>query len=391
VKTLLAWLSLAAVAAASAADAAPAPAAAAEETPARLLEPQAFRAAVARVLPSVVTIETYGGVLMPERPAAQPPSPARRPRRTRGPRRITAIGNPGEGPTTGLVLSPDGILITSTYNFLRDPPVITVVLEDGSRHVAKLLGRDETRKICLLKIEGAADLPVPQVVPRADLRVGQWAISVGVGYGGDEPAMSVGIVSALERVSGRAVQTDANLSPANYGGPLVDLEGRVIGICVPLSPRGRGAAAGVEWYDSGLGFAIPLSGAEPLIERMKKGETIRAGRLGVRPALQGPPGSVVVEQVLDGSPAAKAGIKPKDAILAIGGEPVTDVFRLRVVLGRYTAGEEVTVRLKRGQEELSVKVVLDAGEDQVPEPTPFEIGRPDRRPDRPGGPGEPKE
>jgi serine protease Do len=337
--------------------------------------PKVFRAAVAKVLVSVVTIETYGGVLMPERPPAPRPSPARGPRRPPGRRRITAIGNPGEGPTTGLIVSPDGYIVTSTYNFLRAPPIITVVLPDGSRHVAKLCGRDETRRLCLLKIEGVEGLPVPDVVPRDELRVGQWAISVGVGYGGDEPALSVGILSALERASGKAVQTDANLSPANYGGPLVDLRGRVIGVCVPLSPRAQGPAAGVEWYDSGIGFAIPLAGADPLIERMKKGETIRAGRLGIRPALQAPPGSVPVEQVLPDSPAAKAGIKPKDAILALNGEPVSDVFRLRVILGRYAAGDEVTVRLKRGQEELSVKVVLDAGEDQVPQPMPFEIER----------------
>src|SRR5437764_12723956 len=92
-----------------------------------LLAPKAFRAAAAKVQPSLVRIVGFGG--------------------------IAATGNggyqaPGEGPTTGLIISSDGYIITSTFNFLRKPPVITVVMPDGQRHIAKLLGRDETRKIC---------------------------------------------------------------------------------------------------------------------------------------------------------------------------------------------------------------------------------------------------
>ena len=84
-------------------------------------------------------------------------------------------------------------------------------------------------------------------------------------------------------MSGRAIQTDANISPANYGGPLIDIEGHVLGICVPLSPRAQGAASGVDWYDSGIGFAIPLSGAKRLIDEMKTGKHIKPGKLGVLP------------------------------------------------------------------------------------------------------------
>src|SRR5207245_411617 len=115
-----------------------------------LLAPKAFRAAAAKVQPSLVRIEGFGG--------------------------IAAAGNgggyqpPGEGPTTGLIISPDGYIITSTFNFLRKPPVITAILPDGKRHIARLLGRDETRKICLLRVDDVADLPTPQVAPRDELR-----------------------------------------------------------------------------------------------------------------------------------------------------------------------------------------------------------------------------
>ncbi|MEX0586667.1 MAG: trypsin-like peptidase domain-containing protein, partial [Pirellulales bacterium] len=175
------------------------------------LAPKAFRAAVARIMPSIVTIETYGGL----GPSAG--------RTRRAP--TSGVSQPGAGPTTGLVLSEDGYIVTSTFNFIRKPPIITVILSDGTQKVAKLLGRDEIRKLTLLKVDVAGKLPVPQFAPRDQVRVGQWAITVGVGYGNQEPAVSAGIISATRRVSDHAVQTDANISPANYGGPLIDLEG----------------------------------------------------------------------------------------------------------------------------------------------------------------------
>ena len=189
--------------------------------------------------------------------------------------RIAGTSKPGIGPTTGLIVSEDGHILTSTFNFRHQPRIITVILRSGQKHVAKLLGRDDTRRICVLKIDTDEKLPLVQQVPVEQLRVGQWAISVGVGYGDFEPAVSAGIISARNRHHGRAVQTDANISPANYGGPLVAIDGRVIGICVALHPDGEGDAAGVEWYDSGIGFAIPLNGLDESLTKLKAGEDIR--------------------------------------------------------------------------------------------------------------------
>jgi serine protease Do len=158
---------------------------------------------------------------------------------------------PGEGPTTGCHFF-DGF---TPQHLLHQPPIITVRLPSGERKVAKLLGRDETRRICLLKVDGASGLAVPEMAPREELAVGQWAVALGIGYGDAEPALTAGIISATSRIGTKAVQTDANLSPANYGGPLIDLDGRVIGICVPLSPGGAEGPAAV--VRPGGGFAVP--------------------------------------------------------------------------------------------------------------------------------------
>ena len=305
-----------------------------------LLAPKAFRAAAAKVQPSLVRIEGFGGI------AAG----------------VDGGGYqaPGEGPTTGVALSSDGYIITSTFNFLRKPPIVTVVTPDGRRHVAKLLGRDETRKICLLKVDGV-NLSPPTFAERDQLKVGQWVVAMGIGFGDPQPALSAGMISATNRVSGKAVQTDANLSPANYGGPLIDLEGRVVGICVPLSPQSQEESAGAEWYDSGIGFAIPLSGLDTVIGAMKESKTLRAGFLGVQAEPYGqPPTGAAVKEVLPDSPAAKAGFTAGDKLLAVGDTPILDVAHLQVVIGRYLEGDKVTVSVQRGEERLMLEAVLAA-------------------------------
>jgi serine protease Do len=320
----------------------------------QLLAPKAFRAATARVMPSVVTIESFGGL-----------------RSTTEKGSIGGIRKPGEGPTTGLIISEDGYVLTSTFNFIRQQPIITVVRQNGTRHVAKLLGRDETRKLCILKIENVSGLPVPEFAKRNELRVGQWAISVGVGFGDTEPAISAGIISARNRVSGRAEQTDANISPANYGGPLIDIDGRVIGICVPLNPQSQELGAGVEWYDSGIGFAIPLDGAEKVITAMKAGKTVEPAQLGVqvKPAEEKERG-VIVEKILPDAAAAKAGVKEGDRIVKLNGQEVIDPAQLRTLLGSYVAGDKVSVVINREGMEIVVEVKLDAVKATAPAEKP---------------------
>jgi serine protease Do len=290
------------------------------------LTSQAFRSAAEKIKPALVTIESYGGVGAKQG-------------------RIGGIRKQGEGNTTGIMISPDGYVLTSTFNFIQQPPVISVIPSDGRRRFAKLMGRDDTRKICLLKIEDVDNMPVPELVPVDEIVVGQWAISLGVGYGDTTPALSMGIISAKNRIGGRAIQTDANISPANYGGPLIDIEGRMVGICVPMNPQSQAIGAGVEWYDSGIGFAVPIHGADEVIERLKAGERIRPAFLGIQ-AMPNPAGQGLwIQRVVQKTPAEEAGLEIGDVIVGVEGQEVADMLKMRQVLNRFESGQDIQLTI----------------------------------------------
>ena len=293
---------------------------------------KAFRTAVKKTQPMLVTIESYGGVGAKQG-------------------QIGGIRKQGEGNTTGILLGPDGYVITSTFNFVTQPLIITVVTSDGIRRVARPMGRDDSRKICLLKIDDTTNLPDVSGFEFAkieDLLVGQWALSMGVGYGDKSPAVSVGIISAKNRIGGRAVQTDANISPANYGGPLIDIQGRLIGICVPLNPQSSAVGAGVEWYDSGIGFAIPIDSADELIERLKDPDArIHPAFLGVKSTPNTAGEGMFVESVVPKSAAENAGLTAQDIILELSGKKVSDMLTLRQILNRFESGAEAEIKFLR--------------------------------------------
>ncbi len=320
--------------------------------------PRAFRLAAEEVQPSLVAIESFGGS-------------------STSAGRIGGIRRRGEGNTTGVIISADGLVATSSFNFVDQPAVITVLTSDGVRRVATVLGRDDTRRICLLRIEDVAGLTVPEMVPVDEVRVGQWAVSVGVGYGDARPAISMGIISAMNRAGGRAIQTDANISPANYGGPLIDIEGRLIGICVPMSGEGDELASGVEWYDSGIGFAIPLAGEEELIRRLSEGRHIQRAFLGIQSenADEGQNG-ITVTEVVAGSAAESAGLKKDDVLIRLDEHELPNIARLREVLALLYAGDSVTVIYRRGDSEESTTVELGAP------PRPESADTPSRFPGR---------
>ena len=190
----------------------------------------------------------------------------------------------GAGPTTGLVVDPAGYIVSSAFNFVNKPTSILVRLADGVRKPAKLVATDHSRMLVLLKIDAdKAAAGVRNACRSNEMRVGQWAIAVGRTFDSDRPNMAVGILSALDRVWGKAIQTDAAVSPNNYGGPLVDIRGRVLGVLVPLSPEAADEMAGVEWYDSGIGFAIPMEHMQQVLPRLKKGEDLYPGLAGRQP------------------------------------------------------------------------------------------------------------
>jgi S1-C subfamily serine protease/predicted esterase len=315
---------------------------------------QALRAAALKVAPSVVLIETTGGTEMV------------------GGRQQQI--RKGVGPTTGLVVGVDGYVISSAFNFANKPTGVFVTIPGGKeRFVAKAVATDHTRMVTLLKIE-ASGLPMPAAAPKADVKIGQWAIALGRALVPNvdlPPSVSVGVVSALNRIYGKAVQTDAKISPVNYGGPLVDIDGRVIGVLVPASPRGENETAGVEWYDSGIGFAIPLDDVLAALPRLKEGKDLRRGRLGITPKTPDQYGvPPTVGTVAPESPAAKAGIQSGDVILEIDGIPVPDYTKLQTVLGPKYEGDVVSVKLRRGKDEIKLAGLILMG-DQAAPPTAF--------------------
>ncbi|MBX9788031.1 MAG: S1C family serine protease [Pirellulales bacterium] len=301
------------------------------------LEQAALAAAVDRVAPSVVRIDTVGGR---ERVGE------------------TAVG---PGPTTGLIVSEDGFIVSSAFGFAQQPASILVTLPDGARARARLIAADRSRQLVLLKVDGAKRLPVSAPAPLADVRVGAWAIAVGRTYEAARPNVSIGIVSALGRIWGKAVQTDAKISPVNYGGPLVDVAGRVIGILVPMSPSESGEAAGVDWYDSGIGFAVPLEHVLSVLPRLRAGETLEPGVLGVN-LVEGSMFSQPAElaAVRPNSPAYKAGLQAGDRIVEIDGTSIERQTQFkRQLLPRY-AGDKVRLTIARGEERFDREIELIA-------------------------------
>jgi serine protease Do len=300
-------------------------------------EQAAFTAAVDRVAPSVVRIETVGG--------------------------LEKVGQLllGAGPTTGLAVDPAGYIVSSAFNFINKPASILVRLPDGTRKPATLVATDHARMIVLLKIDAEKPLPVCEIAPRAEMRVGQWTVAVGRTFENQRPNMAVGILSGVDRIWGKAIQTDAAVSPNNYGGPLIDIRGRALGVLVPLSPEAADEVAGVEWYDSGIGFAIPMEHVQQVLPRLKKGEDLYPGVAGVN--LKGPnlyTGEPIISACRPKSPAAAAGIKPGDRIDEIDGRKIFRAADVKEEIGRRYAGEKMRIAVLRDKQRLERQIELVA-------------------------------
>ncbi|MCP4245793.1 MAG: PDZ domain-containing protein [bacterium] len=348
-----------------------------------------FRRVAGLVAPSVVRIETVGGVQANPDAMTRGGRPGDRSRR-RGPFQddLGSGFRVADGPTTGLVWSSNGYILTSSFNFVRDPALITVLVPDSAgpkRYVADLVARDRVRKLALLKID-ATGLPVPDWARREDIRVGQSAVALGRAIGSELPAVSVGIVSATSRMMGHAIQTDAKLSPVNYGGPLVDLRGQVLGICVPMAQR-PGELAGVEMYDAGVGFALPRSQVAPIVAKLMAGKSFYRGWLGLQIDPHDPH-QVAVVAVADPSPLRSAGVQPGDVLLTVNGKSTKHFGHLVQALYMVPAGETVDLQFHRGLETFAVQVRLARSDELGPladtagpfdpsEPLPDKGGKPE--------------
>lgn len=343
-----------------------------------------FRAVATKLRPSLVRIETVGGT-QPAAQSREEPKPTDP--NEEGPPPPPRLQNPfhdapgsgfvvADGPTTGLVYSADGYIVTSSFNFVREPALITVTLSDGRRVAADLIARDQVRKIALLKID-ASGLSPPEWGTIEGVRVGQSAIALGLGFGGSNPSLTVGIISGLNRMRGNAIQTDAKLNPANYGGPLCDLEGRVIGICVPMAQR-AGELAGVELYDSGVGFAVPKHRLDAIVETLMTSGSVYRGWLGfvIDPHS---PDAVVILNIAEPSPAQAAGLRPGDKIVRANGQPIHHYGQLVQVIYMIPADALVTLEVERDGVEFSATATLARSTELGPLPKlsePFDPSAP---------------
>ncbi len=336
-----------------------------------------FRSLSQRLRPSLVRIETVGGA-QPRIPVPIDDGESEAPLRQRE-QFFDNVGSDfvvADGPTTGLIYSSDGYIISSGYNFVREPALISVTLADGRRLAADLVARDQVRKIALLKID-AQDLVVPEWADEFDVRVGQWALALGLGFGGSRPSVSLGIVSAKNRMHGNAIQVDARLSPVNYGGPVVDIDGRVIGISVPMAHR-PGELAGIEMYDSGVGFVVPKRKVDEIVVPLATGQSFYRGWLGMTIGGQGVDG-IFVGLIADPSPLREAGVVSGDLLWAAEGRPIKNFGQLVQTLYMIPAGTLIHLCLEREGEPYEIEVALARNVDlgALPDaPEPFDPSLP---------------
>ena len=308
---------------------------------------EAVRASANRILPAVVTVEIIG---------------------TGGPVRGEVEQ---DAPTSGVIVDTDGHILASSIVVRRPSASILVVLADGSRHSAHVVARDHHRDLVLLKIKTDQELVAAELAGNPELPIGATTIAVGR-YGTDaSPIVSRGVLSARGRLNGIAIQTDARVSPAFYGGPLLDLYGNLLGILIPAVAEG-GAPDATSWYDSGIAFAIPTEVIANKIDRLKAGEDIKKGLIGIVAKSRDPIASgTEIAAVRIRSPAESAGIKAGDEVISIEGKSVRRHQEIRQVLGSFDAGETIKLKLRRGDQEIEVETKLT---DTIPPLQPQRLG-----------------
>jgi len=310
-----------------------------------------FAAAMRQVGPAVVSI-VVDRVGPDSRPATRAARPTGRSRPSPG---HAGIRNRPDAPVSGVLISPDGEVLTSRYNVAGNVRGLTVVLADGRRLAATKLGTDELRDLALLKVE-ATGLPFVSFAAEAP-PIGTRVAVLGRS---PEPTLTVtrGIVGASGRMDGTAVQIDASVNPGNAGGPLIDAAGRCLGLVAHADP---GAMWGV---NSGVAFATTGLSLAEVLDDLRAGAHLARpprGFLGVRMSSGefDKPG-VGVAQVIPDTGAARAGLRRGDRILTIDGQPVNDMFDLAGIIASARPGQTVRLEVLRDGKELTIEATLGA-------------------------------
>jgi serine protease Do len=333
--------------------------------------PLSFADLAAKLQPAVVNISTKNQVEVQQNPFAGTPFGD-----LFGGGQQGGGGNNGRPVTreatslgSGFIISEDGYIVTNSHVISGGRPgnpavgSITVIMPDRKEYSAKLVGRDPSSDLAVLKIE-ARGLPFVRFGDSQATRVGDWVVAIGNPYGLGG-SVTAGIVSALHRNIGsgpydRYIQTDAAINQGNSGGPMFDLNGNVIGINSAIfSPTGGNV---------GIGFAIPAELAKPIVDTLRGGAKVKRGYLGVgirqldsesaeALGLAKNRGELV-ERVEPGQGAAKAGIQAGDVIVKVNGREVTPDETLSYTVARLPIGSRVPIELYRAGKRMTVTAML---------------------------------
>ncbi len=332
--------------------------------------PNSFADLSARLLPSVVNISTTQTIKQQRGPGAQrpqlPPGSRfedffreffdRQQRRGAPQRRMTSLGS-------GFIIDPAGYIVTNNH-VIADADEITVTLANDSRLKAKVIGRDAKTDLALLKVKPDAPLHAVGFGDSHATRVGDWVVAIGnpFGLGG---TVTAGIVSARHRDINSGpyddfIQTDASINRGNSGGPMFNLDGKVIGVNTAIfSPSGGSV---------GIGFAIPSNLAKPIIDQLRKFGRARRGWLGVRIQtvtddiaqsleLDKTSGALVAE-LTPGGPAEKGSVLVGDVILTFDGKEVGKMRSLPRIVAETAVGERVLVEVWRQSNNVKLNIVV---------------------------------
>jgi len=272
---------------------------------------------------------------------------------------------PQEGTGSGFIIDKEGHIVTN-YHVVEGAESIEVTLADGTTAPAELVGADPYNDLAVIKIEVPPHKLHPvELGSSSDLRVGQRAIAIGNPFGLDR-TLTVGVISSLgriieregERALGELIQTDAAINPGNSGGPLLDSQGRVIGVNTAIkSPIGASV---------GIGFAVPVDTVNRVVPQLIRYGRVERPGLGIYPASRdiveqlGIRGVLVLD-VLEGGAAEEAGLRPTrrgpdgrlrlgDIIVAIDGKPIENLEDVFAVLDEHVVGDRITVSVLREKE-----------------------------------------
>ncbi len=306
-----------------------------------IAQPGDIRAILARVQPAVVRIDTT---------VADP------------------FGNVSRGTGTGFVIDSSGIIATNNH-VVAGASSVAVTLDDGDRLTGHVVGTAPAFDLAVVKI-ARTGLPTLALGDSDELEVGDAVVAIGNALalsGGSGPTVTTGIVSGLGRdvvISDTEtlhdmIQTDAAINPGNSGGPLVDVRGRVIGINTAIaSPQ----------ESNNVGFAIAISSAVPIIDDLRAGRKPQAAFLGVETEVLTPSAAArrhvatrsgaLVVLVRASSPAAAAGLRVDDVIVAVDGRAVSRSADVFAAIRRHRPGDRVSLSVVRGSQKLTLQVTL---------------------------------